>query len=94
MRNDSITVTTEINIVSIGDELWSGARDRWNDADLETQEAVWNRIQDYCECMEGEPVSMTTINDLVWFDCDDLFYPETDDESEDESEDELESLAV
>lgn len=73
----TIVYTDEVGFESFGDMLWSGARERWNDADEQTRELVWNRVEEWAnhimEC--GDVPSSTRINDLVWFDCDDLFYP-------------------
>lgn len=74
-------------IDSLGDRLWCGARDRWNDADYDVRKAVFDRLVEYCTAIcdygEGMP-SITTINDIVWFECDDLFYPEEDEENEED----------
>lgn len=51
--------------------LWQGARDRWNDATYEQKQAVVDRIEDYFD----NPTDVE-INDFVWFDCDDIFFPE------------------
>ena len=64
-------------------EFWAGARDRMVDATDEQREQVYDRIKEYCESLycDGRYPSETDINDLVWFDCDDIFFP---DESDDE----------
>lgn len=64
-------------------EFWAGAKDRMDYATPEQREAVYDRIKYYCETFDnlrGEFPTETDINDLVWFDCDDIFFP---DESED-----------
>ena len=87
MKDRTLTVKT-VKTVDVNDieyELWCGALDRWENADDDTREAVFDRI---CDWTEGEEeVDMTTVNDLIWFDCDDLFFPE-DDEDEEEEDDE------
>lgn len=92
MREEKyITVSQEFDFWDMDRELWSGAKDRWKDADLKTREAVWGRICDYVACFEdaGDVVPMCKINDLVWFNCDDLFFPEEyDDEECNDEEDE------
>ena len=61
------------------DELWGEAKAQWMKADLETRTAVWDRVQEYAQCLKesGELIEMGTINDMIWFDCDDLFFPPT-----------------
>lgn len=60
--------------------FWGGARDRMNDATEEQKQAVYERLEDYTN--DGTEWSETAINDLVWFDCDDIFFPENDEEEE------------
>lgn len=84
MRDRTLTVKTvkTLDVNDIGNELWSGAQDRWRDADDDTREAVFDRI---CEwTADDEEVDMTTVNDLIWFECDDLFFPEDEEDEEDE----------
>lgn len=90
MKDRTLTVKTvkTVDVNDIGGELWSGARDRWIDADDDTREAVFDRICDWTE--DEEEVDMTTVNDLIWFECDDLFFPEEEDDEEDGDEDEQE----
>lgn len=59
--------------------FWLGARDRMEAATPEQRDAVEERIEEFCQDLEGLP-TQTQINDLVWFDCDDIFFP---DEEED-----------
>ncbi len=61
-------------------EFWAGAQDRMNDATSEQREQVFERIAEKIEC--NEDVTETDINDLVWFECDDIFFPEDEDEDE------------
>lgn len=63
------TVTTDIDQF----EFWSGAKSRMDDATDEQREEVFERIAEFCECA-GE-VDEYAINDLVWFECDDIFFP-------------------
>lgn len=51
-------------------EFWAGARDRMNSATEEQRQLVYARIEDY---FVDSFVSETDVNDLVWFDCDDIF---------------------
>lgn len=83
---DTITVKKELCMHDLDDFLWSGARDRWDGADEYTKERVWKRVCMWAECCEE--VSDTWVNDVIWFECDDLFYPEDEDEDEDEEDEE------
>ena len=51
-----------------------------NDATDDQREQVFERITEEFEC--NEDVTETDINDLVWFECDDIFFPEDEDEDE------------
>lgn len=62
-------------------EFWSGAKDRIDNATPEQKEQVAERIEEYFDCCDDIPTD-TQINDLVWFDCDDIFFPEENDEDE------------
>ena len=88
MRERTLTVKS-VKTVDVNDieyELWCGALERWEAADDDTREAVFDRICDWTE--DEEEVDMTTVNDLIWFECDDLFFPEeTDDEDDEDDED-------
>jgi len=55
--------------------FWAGAEDRMNDATDEQREAVDERLQELFED-SGDIPTETEINDVVWFECDDIFYPE------------------
>lgn len=69
----------------LGDRLWSGALDRWKDATPEQCEAVYQRLEEW---FDGTIPTITQINDVIWFDCDDIFYPEEEEEEEEETIDE------
>jgi hypothetical protein len=76
-------VKTEIDINDLDRLLWSGAADRWENATDEQRERVWEAIVDiFCDNADEYP-DMTTINDFVWFECDDIF---NDDEEEDDED--------
>ena len=55
-------------------EFWAGARDRMSDATDKQREQVFERIVEEFDC--NEDATETDINDLVWFYCDDIFFPE------------------
>lgn len=97
MTDRTLTVKT-VKTVDVNDleyELWCGAQERWEAADEDTREAVFERICDWTA--DDEEVDMTTVNDIVWFECDDLFFPEedeeeTDDEEEDDEEEDEQEI--
>lgn len=69
--------------------FWSGAKDRMDDATPEQREKVEQRILD-CFALENEIPTDVEINDLVWFECDDIFYPEEETEDEGDNDDDWE----
>lgn len=79
VTSEYIEFKNDCSFLSLGDELWSGAKERWQEADEETRIAVWDRVKDWIDSVsyDGYIPTMTEINDLIWFDCDDLFYPPT-----------------
>lgn len=56
-----------------GFEFWGGAAKRLEGVTEDQRQAVADRIE---ETFEGESPDETAINDLVWFECDDIFYGE------------------
>ena len=69
-------VKMDISKNDLDDLLWSGARQRWLDATDDQREEVWDRIESL------EDPTMTDVNDLVWFDCDDIFFHEEEEVEE------------
>lgn len=66
--------------------FWAGAKDRMDGASPKQREKVYDRIKFYFETFDycnGDYPTETDINDLVWFECDDIFFPD-EDEGEDE----------
>jgi len=65
-----LSIVKEISAFELRDELWSGALDT-----LETiiQEDRLQDLMSLLEEMYQEPVCITTINDLLWFDADFIF---------------------
>lgn len=56
--------------------FWYGARDRIESATDSQKQKVKERIEEYfCD----EDPTDTEINDLVWFDCDDIFNEKNED---------------
>lgn len=60
-----------------GFEFWGGAKARMDDATEEQRQLVYARIED--AFVDDFPTE-TDVNDLVWFECDGIFYPEEEDE--------------
>lgn len=65
-------------------ESWGGAKDRISSATEEQIEQVAETLK---ELFGDEYITETTINDFVWFDCDNIF---EDDEDEEDDEEETE----
>lgn len=57
--------------------FWSGARDRIESATESQKQKVKERIEEY---FYDEEPTKTEINDLVWFECDDIFDNEEQEE--------------
>lgn len=66
----SIEVKQEITYDDLTNLLWSSARDKWVAATDEQRERVWSLL---CDLFSDKTPDLTTINDIVWFDCDDIF---------------------
>ena len=58
-------------------EFWGGAKARMDDATEEQRQMVCARIED--AFVDDFPTE-TDVNDLVLFECDDIFYPEEEEE--------------
>lgn len=79
VTSECIEFKNDCTFYGLVDELWSGAKERWQEADESTRIAVWDRVRDWIDAVscDGYIPTMTEINDLIWFECDDLFYPPT-----------------
>ena len=64
-------------------KFWAGAKDRIDDATDEQIKKVEQRILEFYDCGGFIPTE-TQINDLVWFDCDDIFFPDDYDKDDDQ----------
>lgn len=60
-------------------EFWSGAKDRWLDATEDQREQVAERLEEYA-AMSESVLTETEVNDIVWFECDDIFFGENEEE--------------
>lgn len=62
-------------------KFWSGAYDRVKELSYDRLQELGQLIEDvFCDCTPTD----TDINDFVWFDCDDFFYPDEDENDEEE----------
>lgn len=79
VMSECIEFKSDCTFYGLVDELWSGAKERWKEADEETRIAVWDRVKDWVDAVscDGHIPTITQINDIIWFECDDLFYPPT-----------------
>lgn len=76
-------VKHELTFDEMADFLWGEAREKWVEATEDQRQMVWDMLEDsfYNEVPED-----VTVNDAVAYDCDDIFFPEDeDDEDYDES---------
>ena len=75
--NEMIEFKGDCTFYGLDDELWCEAKDKWRDADFETRCAVWDRVKEWCDavCECKELPGIREINDMIAYDCDDLFYP-------------------
>ncbi|MCL2494107.1 MAG: hypothetical protein FWE98_00435 [Oscillospiraceae bacterium] len=65
-----LSIVKEISGYELKDELWSGALDR---LETITQADKLHDLMDLLEEIYPEPVGITTVNDLLWFEEDFLF---------------------
>jgi len=65
-----LSIVKEISSFELKDELWSGALDT---LEIIAQADKLQDLMDLLEEMHPEPVDITTINDLLWFEDEFLF---------------------
>lgn len=58
-------------------EFWGRAKARMDDATEEQRQLVYARIED--AFVDDFPTE-TDVNDFVWFECDDILFPEEEEE--------------
>lgn len=73
----AIVYTNEVEFDAFGDMLWGEGREHWNEASDETRRLVWQRIEKWVNCLlvHKDVPSLTQINNIVSWHCDDLFFP-------------------
>ena len=64
------SIVKEVNVSELREELWSGALET---LEIIIQEEKLQDLMDLLEEMYPEPVDITTVNDLLWFEDDFLF---------------------
>ena len=85
---DTMYVKEEIDINDLDHMLWSGAKQRWDNATDDQKERVWGLLLDSIEASMDDVPTKTEVNDFIWFECDDIFDEKDDDDDEiDESRD-------
>ena len=73
---DSIFVKEQISFSDLDHILWSGAKQRWDDATDDQKERVWNSLMESVNVQmdsTGDIPTKTEVNDFIWFECDDIF---------------------
>ncbi len=78
-------VKHELTIDEMTDFLWGAAREKWVDATGDQRRMVWDRLEDSFYKAVPEDV---TVNDAVAYDCNDIFFPEDEDDEEYDEDDE------
>ena len=71
-------VKMDIDINDLDNLLWSGARQKWDGATDDQKEAVWDSVE---AAFGDEAPEMVELNDFIWYDCDEIFFPEEKDEA-------------
>lgn len=61
----------DYDVDDIGDALWSGGKDWWEDYDDEERQYVFDYFKSYAYDLEDTP-TLTEFNDFVWFDSHDI----------------------
>lgn len=78
---EQVTFATRCDFYSLEEHLWDSALDKWKAADLETRKKVWERVKWYADYILADyerPVDIGDINNMIWMECDDLFYPDSE----------------
>lgn len=68
-------VCREIEIKDLEQILRCGAKEKWDDADDDQRELVWQVVNDVFGSTGSIPTE-SEINDFIWFECDEIFFPE------------------
>lgn len=68
----TLIIKRELYIEDLDKLLWGGARERWSAADDYTRNNVWETLICFFSGRDAIP-DMATINDFIWYMCDDLW---------------------
>lgn len=68
-----ICFTADADYYSLGNHLWDGAKNRWDQASFDTRQKVYGRVLKHFATSDEDLPSLEAINYFIWFDCDDLF---------------------
>lgn len=79
-------VSRTIELEDLRDILRCGALSKWTMATDEQREMVWVLVNDTL-ASNGKIPTESEVNDFIWFGCDDIFYPEEDEDDEEDVED-------
>lgn len=71
-------IKDELLFHEIGNRLWGGAKDRWDNATDEQREMALDGIESLFEITEDNPISITALNDMLWFSCDNIWFGDDD----------------
>jgi hypothetical protein len=72
-------VKKELIFDDMPDFLWGAAREKWINATEDQRQMVWDMLED---SFYNEIPEEVTVNDAVAYDCDDIFFPEDEEENE------------
>lgn len=75
LRRSLMLVSRNVEINDVTSFLRCGARDKWIEATDDQKEIVWQLITDVLAC-NGKIPTESEINDFIWFNCDEIFFPE------------------
>lgn len=68
-----ICFTDTADYYSLGNHLWAGAKDRWDQASFQTRRKVYRRVLKRFATSDEDLPSLEGINDFIWLECHDLF---------------------
>ena len=66
-------IKEEVTGIQLGEKLWSGAVDTWNQiCDADKEDEAMNYLEELFCCGEEDAVDITKLNDYLWFESDDI----------------------
>lgn len=79
----SLKVCRGIDFEDMPTILRCEALKKWISATEDQRETVWLLVNDIL-AKDGRIPTESEVNDFIWLQCDEIFYPENDEESEEE----------